>query len=63
MQLWYVLQLTPMYVKYTRTAHTAVSLMIDTRGSKHVGDNGSLKKYILTYKIVHFFAMYCIIKI
>jgi len=39
-------------------AYTTVSLRMNPRGSKHVGD---IKNYILIYKIVHFVDFCCII--
>jgi hypothetical protein len=52
-QLWFLLQLTPMYVKHTKTAPKTVSLMINPRGSKHVGEN-------INYNIEYYFIKLCI---
>ena len=43
-QLRCVLQLTPIYVKHTVNANTPVSLKMNPRGSKRVGDNKNEKK-------------------
>jgi hypothetical protein len=53
--------LTPMRVKHTITAYTAVFLMMNPRGSKHIKDNRN-SNYISIKKSVHSVGLCCIIK-
>ena len=43
-QLWCVLLIKPIFVKHTNTAHKSVSLRINLRVSKHLGENRIKKK-------------------
>ena len=48
---------TPMHVKGAKKLHIQLSLRMNPRGSKHVGDNRDL---ILIGKIVHFVGLCCV---